>query len=368
MKKRISEIVSRLLSRHAVCSMAVVLCLTTSLPLVAQPADNSRRVDTLSLADRITFRTNIVDWALMVPNIGAEFDIRGVNWNRWSVGVNVRWRPKSTSTYIKDKVFNLFEATLEGRMYWRERQARAKGYLSRHRNPWDKLWSCRNMMPSHPNWVFYRGGYVGLAQYSTLFGDTGYQGKSYMAGVTWGFVKPMVGFNNGNSLDIEFGFSGGVIATAYDTYTADTENNCYPKGEHYRKILPMLRDIHVALVYRMGNYPLRRKYRWRYDVDMDYRDRKDAAYDAILLRREQKFYNDSIYRVMSGEFRQLYDSISDQHHRAEQAAIDAKAPKRIVDKTSRHERALQRLELQRHRRAAEKAEKAAKKSGKEAKK
>ena len=33
-------------------------------------------VDTLSLLDRIALRTNTVDWALLIPNFGAEFESR----------------------------------------------------------------------------------------------------------------------------------------------------------------------------------------------------------------------------------------------------------------------------------------------------
>jgi hypothetical protein len=36
-------------------------------------------VDTLSLLDRIALRTNTVDWALLIPNFGAEFDIKNTN-------------------------------------------------------------------------------------------------------------------------------------------------------------------------------------------------------------------------------------------------------------------------------------------------
>lgn len=41
----------------------------------AQVMDNSRRVDYLSMAERLSLRTNVVDWSLMVPNIGIEYDL-----------------------------------------------------------------------------------------------------------------------------------------------------------------------------------------------------------------------------------------------------------------------------------------------------
>lgn len=315
----------------------LILMLFFVLPLTAsaQVMDNSRRVDTLSLAERISVRTNLVDWVLLVPNIGVEFDIRNTNWNRWAVNANFRYRPRTTSTYVRGIVYNLFEATLEGRVYWRERKCSTNGYLRPHRYWWDKLWSCRNMLPSHPNWVFYRGGYITYSDYSMMFGGSeGRQGTAYMAGVTWGFVKPFLMFTNGNSVDMEFGISAGVMYNKYDTYKADRVSNCYPKTGHQDgKLSPMVRDVHVALVYRFGNYPLLKKYRWRYDVDLDFRDKKDSIYNSWLTGREQKYIKDSIYNVMAAEFRILYDSCVDVRHREEQEAINAKAPARIPNYT-----------------------------------
>ncbi|MBQ9236519.1 MAG: DUF3575 domain-containing protein [Prevotella sp.] len=313
----------------------LVCMLVLPLAASAQVADNSRRVDTLSLAERISVRTNLVDWGLLVPNIGVEFDIRNTNWNRYAVNANFRYRPHTNSTYVRGIVYNLFEATLEGRVYWRERKCTPTGYLSPHRHWIDKLWSCRNMLPSHPNWVFYRGGYVTYSKYSMLWGGgEGRQGTAYMAGVTWGFVKPFLAFQNGNSMDMEFGFSAGVMYNKYDTYRADRENNCYPKtGHEDGKFGPMLRDLHVALVYRFGNYPIQKKYRWRYDVDMDFREKKDSIYNAWLTGREQKYIQDSIYRVVAMEFRQLYDSCVDVRHREQQQAIDEQAPARVPNYT-----------------------------------
>ena len=57
------------------------LCLM-SVTASAQEVTNKSHVDTLSLKERLTFRTNMVDWTMLVPNIGVEFDIRKENWNR----------------------------------------------------------------------------------------------------------------------------------------------------------------------------------------------------------------------------------------------------------------------------------------------
>lgn len=302
--------------------------------------DNSRKVDTLSLAERISVRTNLLDWGLTVPNIGVEFDLRSTNWNRYAVNVNLRYRPRTEGTYVRPIIFDLLEVTAEGRMYWRERRAERNGYLKRHRFWFDKLFSCRTMMPSHPNWIFYRGGYLSYSKYSMLFGGnaTGRQGSAVFAGFTWGFVKPFLAFQNGNSIDMEFGISAGLCYNNYDTYKQDEINNCYPKTGHedwHLEKFPVVKDLHAAIVYRFGNYPIQKKYRWRYDVDMDFRNKKDSIYNAWLTAREQKYIRDSIYRVVSKEFRLLYDSCVDEKHKLEQQEIDKKSPKRLTQDSIR---------------------------------
>lgn len=313
--------------------MLFLLLLWPVLASRAQVFDNSRKVDTLSLAERISIRTNLTDWLLTVPNIGVEFDLRKENWNRYAVNLNLRYRPRTSGTFVRPFVFNLFEATAEGRVYWRERKAEPSGYMKRHRHWIDKLFSCRSIMPSHPRWIFYRGGYVSYSDFSVLLGNKGWQGQAIMAGFTWGFVKPFVAFQNGNSIDMEFGFSAGLSYRKYDRYTVNEFTNCYPvTGKEGWGIAPypVVRDIHAALVYRLGNYPIQKKYRWRYDVDLKYHEKRDSIYHAWWAAREQKFIRDSLYKVVAKDFKMLYDSCVDIRHQMEQDDIDAKSPKRLT--------------------------------------
>lgn len=319
--------------RQGVILTVIILALLFPCRAQAQVMDNSRRVDTLSLAERLSLRTNIVDWSLMVPNVGVEYDLRRENWSRYSLNLNIRYRPRTSGTFVRPVRFDLFEATVEGRMYWRERKATPNGYLRRHNHWWDKLFSCRTMLPSHPNWIFYRGVYLSYSDYDLyLSGHDGRQGEMLSAGFTWGFVKPFLAFQNGSSVDMEFGVSAGIGYTGYDRFRHDNERNVYyrtgTRDWHIVKY-PVVRDLHVAMVYRFGRYPIQRKYRWRYDVDMAFRNRRDADYSDRLLYRERQFVRDSIYRVVSRDFRELYDSCVNERRMEKQKAIDAKAPKRL---------------------------------------
>lgn len=321
--------------RYALRIAFVLSALCAAVSLRAQVMDNSRRVEHLSMAERVSLRTNVVDWALMVPNLGIEYDLRPENWNRYAVSLNIRYRPETSGTFVRPLVFNLFEATVEGRMYWRERRAEPNGYLRRHRYWWDKLFSCRTMHPDHPNWIFYRGAYLTYSDYAIYPKKfKGKDGRAFMAGLTWGFVKPFIAFQSGNSLDMEVGLSAGLCYTKYNNFVHDNKTNTYPvtarKGWHFVKY-PVVRDLHVAVVYRFGNYPIQKKYRWRYDVDMAFRDMKDSVYYSRQAWRERQFVRDSLYRVVSRDFKVLYDSCVHQRRIERQRAIDAKAPKRVVN-------------------------------------
>lgn len=318
--------------RHSIVAMvATVLALLHSGNTSAQVMDTRRQVDTLSLSDRIAVRTNMVGWTLMIPNVGVELDLGRTNWSRYAINLNLRYRPKTNQTYAKPVTFAMTEARIEARQYWRVRQAEAYGTLSRHTNLFDKLMSCRRMVPHHPRTTYYRGIYVAFDDYSILIPKVyslGRQGQQISAGFTWGFVRPLYAFPNGNSLDLECGISAGMGITNDDSFYYDKvkgENiTSWNRGWRFM-YTPVLNDLRVGFVYRFGKYPIQKKYRWRYDVDLAYRAMKDAAYfksDSIKWQRHQ---NDSLYKVANAEFRHLYDSIVAVHAVETQEKINRQA-------------------------------------------
>ena len=52
--------------------VVILLLILTSTAVDAQKLDERRVVDTLTMKERIALRTNAIDWALMLPNIGVE--------------------------------------------------------------------------------------------------------------------------------------------------------------------------------------------------------------------------------------------------------------------------------------------------------
>lgn len=257
-------------SRLLVCTCLVLL----SSIAEAQVMDTGQKVDTLKLNERISFRTNMVDWVFTTPNIGVEFDLFDKNWNRWAVGLSLRGNWQSSHTIKPGMVYNISGARMEFRNYYRIRQI-GDPYPKAHTEFIDKLFSCRRPYAKHPTTTYYRGAYLSYNDFSIKLGKEGKQGSAMTLGFTWGVVKPMYVFKNGNSLDIEMGVSAGFAYAKYNKYEHNRESDCYPvievKGWHLVPH-PVLSDLRVGFVYRLGNYPVTKKYRWRYDCDLAYQD------------------------------------------------------------------------------------------------
>jgi len=277
----------------------------------AMATDSRHVVEKLTLKDRLALRTNGVDWALLIPNIGIEFDLGNKNYSRWSIGVNLRDRWQSTHTYKPFFVYNIMEARIDLRNYWRPRQISQQ--LPRHTNFIDRLFSHRHSRVKHPLWAFYRGLYFSFSDFSLKIKDTGRQGRVMAAGVTYGFVKPLYVFKSGSSLDFDMGISIGAAYAKIDKFQYNRENDCYPVTEvgtwkllHY----PVPTELRLGFVYRIGKYPMTRKYRWRYDADVAYAFRKDSIQQQRDTEHRNKLTADSITKLIYKEYWHEYDSIA----------------------------------------------------------
>lgn len=60
---------------------AVFLIIAVLFPQIgnAQIFESRTGVDTLTFAERISLRTNAVDWTLLTPNLGVEFDVKSAH-------------------------------------------------------------------------------------------------------------------------------------------------------------------------------------------------------------------------------------------------------------------------------------------------
>ncbi len=273
----------------------------------AQVFETRARIDTLKWNERISLHTNAVDWALLIPNIGVEYDIRSTNWNRWAVGMSAKTKWRTNSRFKQRLFYNVSEVRFEFRNYWRTRQIDGRE-VTKHTSFIDKLFSCRRTVVKHPHTTYYRGVYASAGDYSFLVDRRGRQGKFVSGGVTYGAMYPMYVFKSGNSLDLDLGISVGLVATNMEKFRL--VDDCYERTQPGKwKIVPfpMPTEARVGLVYRLGKYPINKKYRWRYDVDMRYRERYDSIRYEIEARRQERHITDSITNKIYNDFWLEYD-------------------------------------------------------------
>lgn len=297
----------------------------------AQVMETRTKVDTLTTSQRLSLRTNAIDWLLLTPNIGIEYDLRNKNWSRWAIGMNLRGNWQSSHTYKPGVVYNTSGVKLELRNYYRTRQLNysdtiinSKGdtipvKVTHGLNPhwwWTaRLFSPRRKKIKHPTTTYYKGVYLSHDNYSILLGREGKQGSAFGLGMTYGIIRPLFEYQNGSSLDFELGISGGLFYTKYDTYRHDRESNCYPvvatKDWHIVPY-PVITEIKMGFVYRFGkytvkkkdkngnmidkvlwegSYPITKKYRWKYDVDTAFQSKINDIETDIYKKREARKEN-----------------------------------------------------------------------------
>ena len=302
--------------------MLLLVGLAFSNSVRAQMFETRTGVDTLTFGERISVHTNVAGWALLVPNVGVEFDIKNTNWSRWAVGLDLKARWQTSSNLRQQHFYCINEARLYYRNYWRSRHADGQN-LKKHTNIIDKAFSCRRTNVRHPRTTYYRGAYLMFSDISyKIMGLYCRQGQVASAGVTYGIVRPLFGFASGNTIDLDLGFDAGFVATHIEKLRPD--GNCYIRVKPAEwKFLPypIPTEARLGLVYRFGKYPITKKYRWRYDVDVKYQEAmRDRMLEEERLRREKQ-NADSLYRLISADFMHCYDSIASANAKAEAAKI-----------------------------------------------
>lgn len=275
----------------------------------AQIFESKTGVDTLTFAERISLRTNAVDWTLLTPNLGVEFDVKSTNWNRWAVGLTLKTKWNTPATFKNRIFYNITEVRADFRNYWRTRQINNK--VPAHTGFIDRLFSCRRRVVKHPKTTYYRGAYMSFSDFSIKFGREGHQGKALSAGITYGIIKPLYAFRTGNTLDLDLGFDAGFVAVNSEKFVFNRADNCYTRttqGSWKVVPFPMPTAARVGFVYRFGSYPITKKYRWRYDADAQYQYRIDSIANQRVVDAINKHNRDSVESVIYKEFWQVYDS------------------------------------------------------------
>lgn len=292
---------------------------------------------------RWAFRTNAVDWVLLLPNLTAEFDLFNSPFKHYTLSLGVKGNWNTSQNYVPDIVYNLLDVRSEFRWYHRTSPRSYRRPDSVKVNIFKRLkedvFTWKRLHPRY--WrAYYIGAYVDACNYSLKFGKEGRQGTAYGLGVSGGFGIPLYAYKK-NYLDLEFGASVGMVYTEYDVFRRDAESNCYPviqdKHKDYHLLpYPVISELRVAFVYRFAS--IKNKYTRVDEAKREARAQRkylqSLARDSInemrlKVKQQRELQKDSLIQLKEKEKLQkeaLKDSIAQARlleKQAEKAARDS---------------------------------------------
>jgi hypothetical protein len=212
----ISEIANKLKK----LSLLLLSVITFAIPSAAQTTDAVTTVDSLDQPHKravFALKTNILEWAMTTPNLGAEVTLAP----KWSLEVAGSVNPFKFSD---NKKWKHYQGTLEAR-YW-----------------------LRESMNGHFFGVHVGGGEYNVAGIKVPFWgfkkNSRYEGWHVRAGITYGYHWSL---NHHWSIEALLGL--GVIYTKYDKYEC---KNCGKFDGNHSKTFFAPTRLAVNLVYTFG--------------------------------------------------------------------------------------------------------------------
>lgn len=97
----------------------VLVLFMSGMPLQAQEEAVETNKESWPFYKRISFHTNVVDWALTTPNFGVEVDLQGTEETRFSLLVNGKFNWNTDHIISPRLVWNIQSGAVELRKYWR---------------------------------------------------------------------------------------------------------------------------------------------------------------------------------------------------------------------------------------------------------
>lgn len=262
-----------------------VECYAQSSSIRKKAVENKDSI--MPFKSRLAFKTNAVDWLVLLPNVTAEFDLFGSPYKHYTLSLGVKGNWSTSQNYKPSLVYNLFDVRAEVRKYFRTTQRNfhhldSASFFQRLK---EEVFTIKRFHPRY--WrAYYWGVYADYANYNFKFGKRGMQGSALGLGVSGGYSIPLYGYRE-NFVDLELGASIGLVYTKYDAYRYDEESNCYPrlpeksKGGHIVPF-PVVSDLRVAFVYRFST-SVKNKYKL---IDYDKINARTEAKRQKQLRRD----------------------------------------------------------------------------------
>ena len=255
-------------------SAADELAQEVDIPTTARTSDVTDKYKQLTFGrsdynfwSHFSVSTNLVDWALVIPNVGLDIDFGNPNRKSTSsIYLQLKGSP-SSKDYLKERLYDetsykFWNAHVEWRWHWSFRR--------------------------HPELVkgrFYSGLYTEYMKYTMntpldiIDRDKLKDGWGGIAGISAGYDFPGFNYDNRHFFQFQIGANVGAIYADYDAYNDAGK-------ESKKKIFPMVTEIRFAIAYR--NQSISRKY-WQPNLERYRRIEveDDAAHKQIDEYAEQ---------------------------------------------------------------------------------
>ncbi len=192
--------------------------------------------------NRWAWKTNILEWATLIPNAGVEMDVSKSVYNKWTLGLQAAWNGK-TNIKPKQKIqLGVCDIRVEGRRYFAP-STHVKHSKQRKNRFWGR---------------YYWGLYTGYTDYKTIW-EKGATGKAIHAGLTSGWQVQLYQNNSGGGFDLDLGASIGAVYTQYNRYGWKDGSMLLKEKVDWKWLpYPMLTELRLGIVYRFTS--IRYKY------------------------------------------------------------------------------------------------------------
>lgn len=245
--------------------LLILVCLLHSTYTYAQLRNAKTDFTT---KERFAIKTNAVDWLMMTPNLGIEFDLSPKAHNKYTLSLSGKYNWNTSSTYTPYMVYNISEVRLEARRYYRTKQIQMSGAKDSSQSPISRvaekgLTGIQRLLAIKSKkfpkfWrAYYAGVFVNNLNYTYKFSRNGYQGKGFGAGISGGVAMPLYSLRNGSAIDLEVGASLGMANVSYDKFVRNSELDAYEvidhKDNHWTWLAPGVSELRIAFVYRFAS-------------------------------------------------------------------------------------------------------------------
>lgn len=252
--------------------VVILMCAFAWASPLAMAQDNSHTSEKETSKGLFALKTNLLEWTAAIPNLSVMTDLSGKPWNRSVAALTLKYKWKTSETYVPSYMLNLLEIRPEYRYYLNNR--------------------------------FYVGGYAAYSNFTAKLPNnpTGWTGFAAGGGASGGMELPLYQYRK-SALDIEFGLSLGAHYAFYRDFTANADHTGIeisdtPAG----RVLPYP-ELRVALVWRKTSVkdkynstnPMKDLYaQEREAIQINLNATNKETFDA-MQQGKLKFYQDNIF-------------------------------------------------------------------------